>query len=48
MTTEDKPLLEDLDALRRRDPSGMLGSISAFPDQLDGLAPAELIADAST
>jgi len=35
MTTEDKPLLEDLDALRRRDPSGMLGSIAAFPEQLE-------------
>jgi glucose/mannose-6-phosphate isomerase len=34
MTTEEKPLLEDLDALRRRDPGGMLGSITAFPDQL--------------
>ncbi len=34
MTAEEKPLLEDLQTLRRRDPSGMLGSIAAFPDQV--------------
>ena len=34
MATEEKPLLEDLESLRRRDPGGMLGAIAAFPDQM--------------
>ena len=34
MTTEGTPLLEDVDALRRRDAGGMLDAIGAFADQL--------------
>ena len=34
MATEEKPLLEDVESLRRRDPGGMLGAIAAFPDQM--------------
>ncbi|MGZ8313450.1 MAG: SIS domain-containing protein [Allosphingosinicella sp.] len=34
MSTESAGLLEDADALRRRDPRGMLGSIAAFPEQM--------------
>ena len=34
MNEEATPLLEDVDGLKRRDPSAMLGAIAAFPNQM--------------